>query len=279
MYNSNKFNPVLFVFRIFQGALIGLGAVLPGISGGVLAVVFGIYKPIMELISNPFANFRSHVPKLIPVIIGGGIGFLGVANILAFFLEKYPDPSVCLFIGLIVGMLPSLFREAGEKGVSKGSFVSLIVCMCIIFAVLIGLRLMSFEVVPGFSWYVFCGFCLALSVIAPGMSFSTLLMPLGLYTPFVEGIGHFDMSILIPSGIGALVTVICLAKAVNALFEYYYSIAFHGIIGIVIAATVMIIPFSSFTHADTLIPNVICIVVGIIAALILDKFNSSIEVE
>ena len=279
MDKRSNFNPIWFIFRVFQGALIGLGAVLPGISGGVLSVIFGIYKPIMELISNPFANFKTHVPKLFPVILGGAIGFLGVANILAFFLEKYPDPSVCLFIGLITGMLPSLFREAGEQGRSAGSFISMGICMFAIFAVLIGLQMTSVQVVPNFGWYIFCGFCLALSVIAPGMSFSTLLMPLGLYTPFVDGIGHFDLGILVPAGIGALVTVICLAKAVNALFDRHYSIAFHGIIGIVIAATVMIIPVSGFSTMEAAVPNGICIAAGIVIALLLDRFNSSIKVE
>ena len=276
---NSKMTPLQFIFRVLQGALIGLGAVLPGISGGVLSVIFGIYKPIMELLSNPFKNFKTHVPKLIPVIIGGVIGFLGVANILSFFLEKYPDPSVCVFIGLITGMLPSLFREAGEQGRSKGSYISMAVCMCVIFTLHIGLQMTSIEVAPNFFWYLFCGFCLALSIIAPGMSFSTLLMPLGLYTPFIDGIGHFDMGILIPGGIGALVTVICLAKAVNALFDNYYSIAFHGIIGIVIAATVMIIPFSGFTSPGTALVNGVCIIIGILVALALDKFNSRVKVE
>lgn len=277
---QNKNTPMLFLFRVVQGAFIGLGAVLPGISGGVLSVIFGIYKPIMELLSNPFKNFKTHVPPLIPVFIGGAIGFLGIANLLAFFLNKYPDPSVCLFIGLISGMLPSLFREAREEGVAKGSYVSLVVCMIVIFALLGGLNMASVEIEANFISYLFCGFCLALSVIAPGMSFSTLLMPLGLYTPFVDGIGHLDFQVLIPGGIGALVTVICLAKAVNALFDHFYSLAFHGIIGIVIAATVMIIPFSSFTASVTgCIVNIICLVVGVIAALLLDKFNSRVEVK
>lgn len=276
---TGNLNPLQFLYRIIQGALIGLGAVLPGISGGVLSVIFGIYKPIMELLSNPFKNFRTHVPKLIPVFIGGVIGFLGVANILSYFLNKYPDPSVCLFIGLIGGMLPSLFREAGEQGRSKGSWISLAVCMCFIFALLIGLRMTSVEIEPNFFWYLFCGFCLALSVIAPGMSFSTLLMPLGLYTPFVDGIGHFDMAILVPGGIGALVTVILLAKAINALFDHHYSIAFHGIVGIVIAATVMIIPVESFRTAGSAFVNLICIAIGVICALALDRFNSRVKVE
>lgn len=153
------------------------------------------------------------------------------------------------------------------------------VCMIVIFAILIGLQLFSVEVRPNFFWYLFCGFCLALSIIAPGMSFSTLLMPLGLYTPFVDGIGHFDMNILIPAVIGVVVTVICLARAINALFDNYYSIAFHGIIGIVITATVMIIPIKGFLSADTAVVNIICIAFGIVIALALDKFNSRITVE
>lgn len=276
---DSKFSLSKTVFRVLQGALIGLGAVLPGISGGVLSVIFGIYKPIMELLSNPFANFKTHGPKLLPVFIGGGIGFLGIANVLSFFLEKYPAPSVCLFIGLITGMLPSLFREAGEQGRSRASYVSMIVCMCAIFALLIGLKMTSVEISPNFFWYLFCGFCLALSVIAPGMSFSTLLMPLGLYTPFVDGIGHFDLGILIPGGIGALVTVIALAKAINTLFDRHYSVAFHGIIGIVIAATIMTVPVDGFTTVAQSAVNVVCFVVGIFAALALDKFNSRVSVE
>lgn len=276
---NQKMTPVQFLFKMLQGALIGLGAVLPGISGGVLGVIFGVYKPIMELLSKPITNFRTHVPKLLPVILGGIIGFLGIANLLAFVLEKYPAPSVCLFIGLIGGMLPSLFREAGEKGRTRGSYVSLFLCMAVIFFLLCSLNAASVTITPGFGWYLFCGFCLALSVIAPGMSFSTLLMPLGLYTPFVDGIGHLNMSVLLPGGIGALVTVLCLAKAVDTLFERFYSVAFHGIIGIVIAATAMIIPFQSFAASTAgCIANLICLAVGICCALLLDRFNRSVEV-
>ena len=278
--SNQKTSAAGFVMRVLQGALIGLGAVLPGISGGVLCVVFGIYKPVMELLSNPFKNFKTHVPRLIPVIIGGAVGFMGIANLLAFFLEKYPDPSVCLFVGLIGGMLPSLFREAGEQGRSRGSWISMAIAMAAIFLLLGSLNASSVQILPNFGWYLFCGFCLALSVIAPGMSFSTLLMPLGLYTPFVDGIGHLDFSVLIPGGIGALVTVICLAKAVNALFDHFYNLAFHAIVGIVIAATVMIVPFGSFLASPGQCAiNVVCIVVGVVAALLLDRFNSRVPVE
>lgn len=280
MNNNVNFSPVRFGIKVLQGSLIGLGAVLPGISGGVLCVVFGIYKTIMEFLADPFRNMKTHIPKLMPVVIGGAIGFLGVANLLSILLEKYPDPSVCAFIGLITGMLPSLFREAGKEGRSDASFISMIIAMILVFALLISLRVMSVQIEPSLLWYLFCGFCLALSVIAPGMSFSTLLMPLGLYEPFVAGIGHLDMSVCIPGGIGALATVILFSRAVNSLFDHYYSVAFHAIIGVVIAATIMIVPFGSFAVSVTAaVVNVICILVGIAAALALDNFNQKFDVE
>lgn len=278
MSKTNTSSP--FALRVLQGALIGLGAVLPGISGGVLCVVFGIYTILMEFLADPFRKMKTHLPKLLPVIIGIVIGFLGIAGLLSFVLDRYPAPSVCLFIGLIGGMLPSLWREAGQEGRSKASYVSLLIAAVLIFALLIGLKVLSVEITPNFFWYLFCGFCLALSVIAPGMSFSTLLMPLGLYQPFVDGISGFDFGILIPAGIGALATVILFAKAVDSLFKHHYSVSFHAIVGVVIAATVMIIPVDSFiTSIGSAIVNVVCLIVGIIAALALDKFNSKYTVE
>lgn len=275
--NKTSNGPMKIILKILQGALIGLGAVLPGISGGVLCVIFGIYKPVMEVLSNPLKTFKTHIPPLIPVIIGMGIGFLGIAKILAFVLNTYPNQSVCVFVGLIGGMLPSLFREAGEKGRTKGSYISLFIAFFVILTILVTLTLASYNIVPNFGWYLFCGFCLALSVIAPGMSFSTLLMPLGLYTPFVDGIGNFDFGVLIPAGIGAVITVILLAKLINMLFDRFYSIAFHAIVGIVIAATIVIIPFSSFAESASMCAaNSICLILGIIAALLLDRFNQKV---
>lgn len=270
---------VEIIMRLIHGAIIGLGAVLPGISGGVLCVVFGVYKPIMELLSHPFKAIKKYAKLLIPIVIGIGIGFLAISKLLGFLLTKYPDPSVCLFVGLIAGMMPSLFREAGEKGRSKGSFISMAICFAVVLALLLGLNAVHVTIVPNFWWYLFCGFCIALSVIAPGMSFSTLLMPLGLYTPLVDGIGNLDFKVILPAGIGALLTVILLAKAVDSLMNKHYSVVFHGIIGIVVAATVVIIPFQSFAAGvKEAVINVICIAAGVAIAFILDKFNSKVKV-
>ena len=138
---------------------------------------------------------------------------------------------------------------------------------------------LSVEITPNFGWYLFCGFCLAMSVIAPGMSFSTLLMPLGLYTPFVKGIGDFDFGVLIPGGIGALLTVILLAKGMNYLLQKHHSTVSHVIIGIILAATLPIIPFAGFVSSvQSGVTNALCLIFGVVAALLLDRFNRKVDV-
>ena len=269
-----------FLFKLLQGILIGLGAVLPGISGGVLCVVFGVYAPIMALLSNPFRAFKKYALTLLPIVIGMGIGFLGVSKALGILLKAYPDASVCLFVGLIIGMLPSLFREARSKGpVETKDYAAMAIAFVVVFSLLLLLNEFSVRITPNFGWYLFCGFCLALSVIAPGMSFSTLLMPLGLYTPFVEGIGNIDFSILVPGGIGALLTVIILAKGMNYLLQKHHSTVSHLIIGIIIAATLPIIPYAGFVSSiQSGITNALCLIFGLVAALLLDRFNRKVEV-
>ena len=283
MNQKNNFSVSAFLIKMIQGAFVGFGFVLPGLSGGVLCVVFGIYKTIMEFLADPFGKFKTHFPKLLPVGIGGIIGILGISKLLGVLLENFEAPSVCVFIGLIVGMLPSLFREAGQQGRNKNSFVSLVIAtiftLALLGSLLFVLNRYQITIEPNFGWNMFAGFCLALSVIVPGMSSNTLLMPLGLYDKFIAALGDLNFAVIIPAGIGILVTVILLSKAVNKLFERHYSIAFHAIIGIVIAATIMIIPaeeaiqLSFVASVSSAIINVICIAAGIAAALLLDKFN------
>lgn len=93
-------------------------------------------------------------------------------------------------------------------------------------------------------------------------------------------IGNLDLGVLAPAGIGALVTIVCLAKAINALFTHFYSYAFHAIVGIVIAATLVIIPFGSFAQGvGPAVANIVCLAVGVAAALALDTFNQSVPKE
>lgn len=266
-----------FFLKVLQGTLIGLGAVLPGISGGVLSVVFGVYRPVMELLADPVHKWRIYLPELFPYMIGSMAGFLGVANLLSYLLGTYPDPSICVFVGLIGGMLPSLWREAGTQERTKKEMLIAVAAFLSVLFLLLWLQNSQMSADADFGGYLFCGFAFALSVIAPGMSFSALLMPIGLYTPFVDGMGHLDPRVLVPAGVGCVVTFFSLVKLVNRLFERHYAPAFHAIFGIVSAATVMTIPWKSFTtSADAASRNLFCMAAGIVTAILLEFMNEKL---
>ena len=275
MNNKKTGSPsaVRMILQVFQGALIGLGAVLPGISGGVLCVVFGIYKTVMELLSNPFKNFKTHVPKLLPVIVGGAIGFLGIANLLAFFLEKYPDTSVCLFVGLIAGMLPSLFREAGKEGRRTSAWVSLFACAAAVFAGLFYVgRVLSVTVEPSFWWYNFCGALWGMSVVIPGLTSSSVMMALGLYQPMLEGLARLDLLVLSACLPGMVITMLLLARLVSWFFRRHYAVAYHGILGIVLASTLVIVPTDYLGWWEVAL-SALCCAGGYALASFLDKLD------
>ena len=182
-------------------------------------------------------------------------------------------------------MIPSLFREAGEQGRSKNSFIGMGVSFVIVLALLISLMFVFNLKIPfNFAACLFCGFSLALSIIAPGMSFSTFLMPLGLYQPFVEGIGNLDFSVLIPVGIGAVVTFVLFVGSINYMLKHHYSVMFHTIIGVVLAATILT-PFEAellevaYASVKDVLVNIGFAVIGVVIGLILDKFNSRVNKE
>ena len=101
---------------MLQGVIIGAGAILPGISGGVLAVIFGIYRPAMELLTHPKRAFPRYWRMLLAVGIGWVLGFLGGGSAILALFHQSETVATCLFIGLILGTLPELWREAGAQG-------------------------------------------------------------------------------------------------------------------------------------------------------------------
>lgn len=265
------------VLKVLAGVLIGVGAVLPGVSGGVLCVIFGIYPVVMDLISHPFRNLKEKLKVLYPYIIGVALGFWVIARVLELLLTRFEAPSVCIFIGLVAGMLPSLFVSLGSGKNRFLSYLGLALSCLAVLSILSSLRAMSVSITPNFFWYIISGVAIAISIIVPGMSFSTLLMPLGLYTPLVQGIGEFNLRVLIPVGIGALGAFCAFSRLVSALFEKHYTVAQNIVIGVVIAATAMIIPFDSFTSWSSAAINLGCIILGIFFARMLSHINQKYE--
>ena len=126
----------LWLLRLIQGALIGVGAILPGISGGVLCVLFGIYRPMMALLAHPAKSFKLYYRLFIPVLIGWAVGFLALAGLVNLLLEASSAVAISLFVGLIIGTLPSLYRDAGKFGHGKKGFLSLGISFVLLFCFL-----------------------------------------------------------------------------------------------------------------------------------------------
>ena len=225
------------------GLLIGAGAILPGVSGGVLAVVFDIYRPFMEVLTHPRQAIPRYWVWFPPIALGWCVGFLGLAKGISACMDCSETATIWLFIGLILGTVPALFREAGKEGRSDASWMSLLVCALAVFAGLYYVsRVAEVTVAPGFWWYNFCGVLWGMGVVIPGMTTSSVLMALGLYEPMLEGLASLDVMVLSASLPGMLLTVVLLARLVSWFFQAHYSVAFHGILGIVLASTLVIIP-------------------------------------
>lgn len=277
---DNKDVPLFerLILKVLCGILIGVGAVLPGVSGGVLCVIFGIYPIMMDFISHPFTDLKNKLKILFPYMMGILLGFWGVSKLLDVLLTRFEGPATCVFVGLVAGMLPSLFVNVGEGKNRVLSYLGLGISCLVVLGILLSLRSFNVNITPSILWYVVCGAALAFSVIVPGMSFSTLLMPLGLYTPFVQGIGDFNFLVLLPAGIGAVLTFFIFSRFISNLFKKHYSIAQNIVVGIVIAATAVIIPFESFVKSPlSAVACVICLAAGVVIARVLSRINNRYE--
>ncbi len=253
-----------------KGACIGTGAILPGVSGGVLCVAFGIYEPMMALLSHPFKAFKRYYRMFIPVIFGFAIGFVLLARGVELLFAKSETVALSLFAGLICGAIPDLMKKSEISG-PKQSWSALIIPMAAIFAFLSFMQAESISAItPSASWFAFCGIVWGLSMVIPGLSSSSILIFMGIYQPMTAGIAALDFSVILPLGVGIAASVLLTARLVNNMFERNFALISRMIIGIMIASTLLIIP-TSFESAGAALLCVVCFAAGFAVARWMDK--------
>lgn len=232
-----------WVIRLLKGALVGIGAIVPGLSGGALAVVFGLYEPLIRFIANLKYKFIENLLFFLPVGIGGVLGVLAFSAVVDFAFTFYAAEFTWLFIGFISGTFPSLYKTSGKKGRKLSHWLVLII-MAI--STLLLMRWMetigSVTLPPSFANWILSGILFGLGTVVPGMSPSNFLIYLGLYQPMASGIRHLDFSVIIPLAIGLIFCVFAFAQLVSWLFKRYFTFMYHFILGIVIGSTIAIIP-------------------------------------
>lgn len=264
-------SPRRWLLRVVQGILVGSGAILPGISGGVLCILFGLYQPMMALFAHPFRNFRTVFPQLFPAGIGWLLGFFAFAKLISAFFSADSNLAVWLFIGLIAGALPGLFRQAGKQGRGYAGWIAMAASFCLMTALFLVIGNTSgLHIAPDLFWYGFCGVLWGLSLVIPGMTSSSTLIFLGLFEPMTAGIAALDPAVIVPMFAGVALTILLVSRMVNRMFERHYCAAFHGALGFVLASTAAIVPVSYDGAADVL-PCLLCGAAGFAAAWWLDR--------
>ena len=232
-----------WLIRVIKGMIIGSGAILPGVSGGALAAVFGIYERMILFLSNLRKDFVKNALYFIPIGIGGLIGVFVLAYPLDFFLKTAKIQVLWCFIGCILGTIPSLYKEAGKEGRKPYHLAITGITTIAAFLALWFARLyLNVQMPLNMGTWIMAGAIFALGAIVPGMSPSNFLMYFNMYEPMTAGIKDLNFSILIPVGIGAVLCVMSFAKLMKLILKKAYAGVFHFILGIVLASTIIIVP-------------------------------------
>lgn len=276
---NNKNFVLQAILWVVQGFIVGIGAILPGVSGGTLCYAFGIYDQILEVLSNPIKGLKKHWKMLIFVVLGGGLGFIGFAGITNWLLQLNEAVVLCVFVGLIAGTLPDIWKDAGKEGRGKGSYIGLAVSFVSIAAVFYVFKnIWQLTIAPNTVGWLLCGLLWGLSFIIPGFSSSTLLLFFGIYEKMSEGISTLDFAVLIPLGLAMLATLLLFSRLMKLVFDKFYAVVSHCVLGFVIATTLMILP-SFATEWYNILIYIGCIFAGGVASFFFSKLCNKIKPE
>ncbi len=273
---------------ILKGVVMGTANIIPGVSGGTMAVSMGIYDKLIHCLTHLFKEFKESIKFLIPVAIGMGIALVGLSFIIEPAFAYFPLQTNCLFVGLIVGGLPAVIKKVKGKGVK----VSYVIPFLVFFAVVVGMAAigeqegaaadLSFNLWSVIRLFV-VGVIASATMVIPGVSGSMMLLLMGYYNPivasiknFVKALVAFDVNgilqgcgVLVPMGLGIVVGIFAIAKLIEVIFEKFPIQAYWAIIGLIVAS-----PFAIFllgeigtvTVASVLV-SVVTFAVGFVVAM------------
>ena len=263
------------IINILRGFVLGIANIIPGVSGGTLAITLGIYEKLIETISDFKNKIKENFKFLVFIVLGVGIALLVFSNIVSFCLDKYPFATILFFIGIILGGVPKLLKKVNKPFNIPNLFIGIITFSIVIIMSLIGnvnneVSLESLNVIKLITLFI-SGMIASSSMLLPGISGSFVLMLIGYYKPIINAIKELtrfsnlfhNVVILSFMGLGIILGIVLAAKLINWLLKKYEVPTYYGIIGFVIASIICI-----FMNALTYSVGIIEIIVGVILLLI-----------
>ncbi|MDR2976581.1 MAG: DUF368 domain-containing protein [Streptococcaceae bacterium] len=232
-----------WIFRVVKGVIIALGFILPGVSGGVLAAILGIYERMLSFLAHIRRDFKANFLYFLPVGIGGILGLVILSKPLDYLLAHYQVIVLWGFAGAILGSLPALFRESTEKSQrDKTDIIWLLGTFLVSLIILYMLPAIGLSIPANFAGFILAGVLIALGVLVPGLSPSNLLIILGLFSPMLSGFKNRDLlGVFLPIAIGGVIALLLFSKLMERLLKTYHSRVYHFIIGLVLSSTVLIL--------------------------------------
>ena len=259
----------------------GIANIIPGVSGGTLAIILGIYEEFISSISHLFRNFKKNLKFLIPVVMGIGSAILLLSGVIEYSYNNFPLPTMLFFVGLVLGGIPMLMKNVVGKKASKYvssymiflltfSVVIFMACAELIFNIDAEVKLINM----GFFDYLLLfvvGVVAAATMVIPGVSGSLMLMLLGYYYPILGVISSFlkfenlfdNIMIIGVFWVGVLVGMILISKLLEMLFKKYKTKTYFGVLGFIFAS-VIAIPISTCLEVSDLSITPVTVIVGAI---------------
>lgn len=275
---------------VLCGIVFGIANVIPGVSGGTMLVVFGIYDQLTEAISGIKAIFKNIV-FLIFFGIGGAVGILGFAAVVTYLFQNFGVQTNMYFIGLIVGSIPLIYRmgtsESKVKPACAAPFVISIVLV-------VGLTVLNnymeaanlipaAEAVEGFSLFMtikllICTFVAAVAMIIPGLSGSFVMMLLGVYQTVIASLSlkALNFYVIVPTAVGVLLGVILGAKLISTLMKKHKLMSYSAIMGLVVGSVYAILPAGFGFNPQTGF-GFVCLLFGVLTSILVEKLGGKSE--
>lgn len=272
--------------RFFKGVIITLGFILPGVSGGVLAAILGIYERLLGFMAHFRRNFKRDFWYFVPVGLGGIVGIALLSAPLEYLLAHAQVILLWGFAGAIIGTLPALTQTASAKTPRDTIDYLWFFGTLLISGTLLFFMSDIFGQIPAnFGGFVLAGVLIALGVLVPGLSPSNLLLILGLFTPMLTGFKQFNLlGVYLPIAIGGALAMVLFSKGMELLIQRFHSRVYHFILGIVVASTILILvpnpkAAESISYAGATPMTIVYSGLALIAGVALGYWMSRLELK
>lgn len=228
-----------------KGLVVGSTMLVPGVSGGSMAMILGIYDRLIQSVSSFFKNIKGNLIFLIEFAAAALLGMFLFAKPLEALIGAYEKPMMYFFIGVVLGGCPLIFKEAGVGGFSLKAVIYLVLGAGVVTSLTFlpeNLFASASGGVEGFLIQFFGGVVISIALILPGISVTYMLLVLGLYQGVLSAIGNLDVLYLLPLALGLVAGILLLTKALEGAMKHFPQPTYMIILGFVLGSVGQVFP-------------------------------------